>query len=234
MNTFQSRIHLEWCDVSGFVVSYMDKTLKGFSFQHDADEEVARTHVHSYFFGCTTMFKSYADKIPEKLGISGTENFYTSQLCSKRDRRPLDISGAWCYGSKWGTVAPKYLKNISSDEVEQLQRYARSKATIGNIARGSNTVIIKEIKVKTKPTQYEHAKTCVQRIMQTYPEVVTSDDTTQNMDKIFTVAYAYFRESQLFMGKYKQLDFLDMVLVLLNSPDYQVQLRRAFFSRHQL
>lgn len=238
MNTFQSRIHREWADVSGFVVSYMAQAKMGFAFQHNADEDVNRTHTHAYYFEIPVLPKSYAGEIPSKLGLKGTSDFNTITYCSKgATKRPIDLSGAWCYGSKWGTLAPHFLKNISPDLVEQLQAYSRRMGTPNNIARNTHTtevVILKEIKVKTKPTQYEHANTCATRIMDKYPEVLTDDSDTRdsNLRKIFEMSYAYFQESKLYMGKYRQLDFMDMVMVKLNSPDYKHQLFNLFVKRN--
>lgn len=234
---FQSRIHLEWVDVSGFVVSYMDKAEKGFAFQHNADEEVNRTHVHSYFFSPTVETKSYSEQVAKKLGLKGQHQFYTSDKCSKKDKRALDISGAWCYGSKWGTIAPVFTKNISPDLVDELQKYAKSKATMGNIASGTirtEMVILKEIQLKTKPTQYEHAKKCAAMVLERHPQILTTLDgsTQENLTNIFNVAYEYFRTSGLYMGKYKQLDFMDMVMVHINAADYRNILLNNFIKRN--
>lgn len=238
MNTFQSRIHREWADVSGFVVSYMATAQMGFSFQHDADEDVKRTHVHTYFFQLQQESKSFSDQLTKKLGLKGNIDFSTINYCSKgATKRPIDISGAWCYGSKWGTIAPSFLGNISPDLVEQLQVYAKKMATVGNIAHNTHTteiVVIKEIKVKTKPTQYEHANTCAARIMEKHPEVLhdVPEARESNLRNIFEMSYAYFRESKLYMGKYRQLDFTDMVMVILNAPDYKHQLFNLFVKRN--
>lgn len=221
--------------MSGFVVSYMDKAEKGFSFQHNADEDISRTHVHSYFFTPPVESKSFSEQLAKKLGLKGNTDFATSEKCSKKNPRPLDISGAWCYGSKWGTIAPKFMKNISPDEVVALQEYARVHATSGNIMSGvvHDTVIIREIKNKVKPTQYEHSKKCAELIMLQHPEVITLDGSTEeNLKNIFNVAYEYFRTSGLYMGKYKQLDFLDMVMVHLKSTDYKNILYNNFVKRN--
>lgn len=239
MANIQVRIHRDWCDVSGFILSCFDKCAKGFVFQHPQDEEVARTHVHAYFFGYMFKRESLSESIAKKLNLKGNTDFFTSENCSRKDPRPIDISGSFEYGSKWDSIAPIFQKNISPVQMEQLRSYARKNGTFHKVARGSHTteqIILKEIKVKTKPTQYQHAKTCATRIMEKHPEVLIDNPNqrVQNMNNIFEIAYAYFRESELYMGKYKQLDFLDMVLVIINSADYRNQLRNAFLKRHEI
>lgn len=231
----QFRIHRPYSDVSGFVVSLLDRCEKGFVFEHSADEDVNRTHIHGYMFGSELLPKTVSqDWIKKKLGLSGNTDFGVSDKCSKRDKRPLDLSGAYCYGSKWDTIADSYSKNISPALFEELRSYSRSKGTYNNIASKSapttEIVVIKEIKTKTKPTLYQHVKLCVQQINDTNPDIYKADIGDMRR-RVFEAAFKYIQNEQLFMGKYKQLDFLDMVLTSLDCKEYKNMLFHDYCKR---
>lgn len=238
MYNVQFRIHRSWSDVSGIVVSnFFSKCEKGFLFQHEADEEVARQHVHGYLFGLSIKRSSLSEQIATKLNLNGNADFFTSEKCSKSNPRPLDISGAYCYGSKFNTIAPLFLKNISPVLLEQLQAYAESRKPISKLAAQFTDVLSliadnpSPPPVKKKMTQYEHVSACVDMIIETYPDVfrVSLDESKET---IFNQTFAYFRAQQLFMGKYKQLDFLDMVLVKLGTQEYKDSLFHDFLKRN--
>ena len=232
MEHIQFRIHLEYKDVSGFVVSMLEKCSKGFVFQHPEDEKVNRSHIHGFMFDPTITRKTCSEQIAKKLNLKGNKDFFTSSKCGE-PLREMDLSGAYCYGSKWNSIAPNYIKNISPDLLDELKNYSQNMGTTNNIHRSIttvNTVYLKEIKVKTKPTQYQHVMTLVNRINQIHPELFTLPFVEQR-HIIFESAFSYFRDNELFMGKYKQLDFLDMVLLKLNFNDYTKTLYADFTKR---
>lgn len=232
MLALQFRIHREFSDVSGFVVSLFNKCEKGFVFQHPPDEEVQRVHIHGYLFEPTVTRKTLSEQIAKKLNLKGNTDFGTGDTCGKK-KLPLDVSGAYCYGSKWDTIAPNFSKNISPVELEELRCYSRKMGTYNNIASSTHTkevVVIKEVKVKTKPTQYQHLTNVVNRIMDQYPDLFKFSP-LELRTKVFEVTYNYFRENELFMGRYKQLDFLDMVLLKLNCTEYKNLLFTDFTRR---
>lgn len=233
MLPLQFRIHRDFSDVSGVVVSLFDKCEKGFVFQHPADEEVNRTHIHGYMFEPTIIRKTLSEQIAKKLNLKGNAEFFTSDKCGRKNPKPVDISGAYCYGGKWDTIAPVFMKNISPDELEELKRYSQSMASIKNIATSTHTtevVVIKEIKVKAKPTQYQHMTNVVNRIIDQYPDLYKFSP-LELRTNVFEVTYNYFRENEMFMGRYKQLDFLDMVMLKLNCQEYKNMLFTEFTRR---
>lgn len=232
MLPIQFRISREYKDVSGVVVSVFEKCEKGFVFQHPADEDVNRVHIHGYLFNPTICRKTLSEQIAKKLNLKGNSDFATGDRAGK-SKNILDISGAYCYGSKWSTIAPQFIKNISPDLVDELKNYSRKMGSQYNIARNSVTneiTIIKEIKTKSKPTQYQHVITIVNRINELHPDL-QSKSLTERQRTVFDMVYSYFQQNELFMGKYKQLDFLDNVLLRLGDTDYKNTLFADFSHR---
>lgn len=228
----QFRIHRGWEDVSGVVVSLLDKCEQGFAFEHPADTKVNRTHVHGYMFKPSLERKTVSqDWIKKKLSLKGNEDFYTS--CKKGHfEESLDMSGAYCYGSKWDTIAVSCLKNISPVLLEELKQYARSmRPREYNIVTSFTPQTPVDKNTSTKLTQYQHVNACVLSLMDQHPQVVrmTLDD---SKELIFNHVFAYFRAQKLYMGKYKQLDFFDMVLTTLDNREYKDSLFADFCKRN--
>lgn len=229
----QFRIHRSYDDVSGVVLKLFEKCNSGFVFQHEADEEVNRQHIHGYMFEPRISRKTLSEQIGDKLNLKGNTDFFTSDKCSRKDPRPIDVSGAWIYGSKFGTVAVIFIKNISPDQVDRL-RVAASNWTFSKLASKSapttEVVVLKEIKVKQKPTQYQHVVEVLKTINDLHPDL-NSRPSAEQRRCIFEVVYRYFQNNEMFMGKYKQLDFLDMVLMKWNCQDYKKTLFDDFWKR---
>lgn len=231
----QFRITLPFIDVSSNVINWAELAETAIVFEHDADEEVNRTHIHGYFFGYQLQRKTLGENIKKTFNL-GSRDFATSEKCSRKDPRPIDLSGAYCYGSEFNTREVKFAKNISPAILDSLRVYSQSKATTINIASKSapttQNIILKEIKVKYKPTQYEHLKTVLLRINSDESNILTISSIALRRKKIFDIVFNYFRENELFMGKYKQLDFLDMVMLKLDCYDYKYSLFQDFEKRH--
>lgn len=205
-------------------------------FQHPPDEKVPRIHIHGYMFNPIASRKTFSAKLQETFNLKGNEEFFTSDKCGEsrydKERKELDMSGAFWYGSKIDTIAPIYLKNISPDLLESLRIYARQNGKIINIARNSpktEIVVIKEIKTKTKPTLYQHAKQCTTNIMDQGAFALIQNPNYHTF--VFTKCIEYLKSQELFMGRYKQLDFMDQVLLMLGDKSYETKLYEDFLKR---
>lgn len=235
MPNIHVRIHLPYVDVSGALAKWCNMAETSFVFQHEADEEVSRTHIHAFMFGLPLERKTLSGYIKKEFNLIGNKDFFTSEKCSKVDPRPIDLSGSYCYGSKWDTLEPLFLKIISPDIVDELRTYSRSKRDSISIASKStnvlNTVIIKEIKTKTKPTQYQHLQNVLQLINSDESNILLQPIEIMRK-RIFDITFQYFKTHELFMGKFKQLDFLDMVMLKLDCAEYKFSLFQDFQKRH--
>jgi len=92
-------------------------------FEHPATQGKVQ-HLHGYLLGTVSAFKTFQGNVKKTFSLENND-YETSNKCGK-ERKDLDLSGAWCYGSKWGTIAPSFIKNISPEQVEELNKYARS------------------------------------------------------------------------------------------------------------
>lgn len=128
---FQLRVTRDWCDLSNVYHRFSDESVTSFIFKHPPDDGVSRLHHHMYFFGYRQS-ENTARKFMKELGLndpSGNPDWALSQSCGKRGKtRPVDISGAWIYGTTEHLYEDAFnlRKNLSPVRVEELKALAKS------------------------------------------------------------------------------------------------------------
>lgn len=118
---FQVRIHREYKFIENTFQDYIDNSVISFGFEHEADDEVSRTHVHHYFFGLKRT-RQTIDAYCRRYYSTNSE-FSVSQTCGKK-KRPLDVRGAWIYGTTEKLLEPKWTRGLSEDELMWLRMEA--------------------------------------------------------------------------------------------------------------
>lgn len=153
---YQVRIHRRWDETETVLKKLSDISDHSVVFEHPPDEKVKRIHVHAYFFNLNLKDDAIRERL-KKTGLKGNEDFAVSGQCGD-DRRPLDLSGAWTYGTKPEALRPVFTNNISPAVIEELQEYARcfyAKYKRDNITPAASSQ--GDTKVK-KMTHYEHIR----------------------------------------------------------------------------
>jgi len=121
--SWQIRLHREQFTARDVLEDYINQSEIAFMFQHDADDEVSRTHCHTYLFNLKRQ-RSTIDGYLRKRFTAGNSDFAVSQTCGKK-KRPIDVIGAWCYGTTSKLIDPVLTKGMSDSEVEYLRGEAR-------------------------------------------------------------------------------------------------------------
>lgn len=147
---FQVRIHREYDEIKDMLEDYVAQSAIAFGFQHEADEEVSRTHCHTYYFGLKKA-KNTVDKYFRSRFTGGNADFSVSQTCGKK-KRPLDVVGAWNYGTTEKLLEPTYTHGLSEEEIKYLRLQAiefwnKIKAARAK-PKGQNTVEIIEVVIE--------------------------------------------------------------------------------------
>lgn len=115
---YQIRIHKTFEEIDNQFAKYKYESSKSFGFQHEADEEVERTHCHLYFFGLKKHRTTVDQFMRER--FKGNSEFSVSQTCGK-NKRELDIVGAWIYGTTEKLIEPKFTHGLIEEEILYLQ-----------------------------------------------------------------------------------------------------------------
>lgn len=111
-NHYAIRITLPYDDCKDVISQWADRSAKIIVYQHDADEEISKTHIHIGIFGCQT--KSEALKRMWK-DAPGKGNEFWSW-------KDWDGTSKYIAYMSKGTLAAKYVKNFSEQEVEKFRQ----------------------------------------------------------------------------------------------------------------
>lgn len=119
------RITLPYADCSDIISKWANRSQKAIVYQHDADEEVSKTHVHIGLSGCEVGVEALKRMWPEAPGKG-------NEFWSYKDWKPEtgDRDKYITYMSK-GKLSVSFLKNISEQLVET-SRLAWVEPTLGN------------------------------------------------------------------------------------------------------
>lgn len=117
---WQLRISRSWEELKDqyYIQHYLNTAKQSFIFQHDADDDVKRTHCHIYLFGFGLKKQSIHEYL--KKYLSGNKDFAMSQTCGHK-KRDLDIKGAWTYGTTDKYLEPVFTNNIQPDVLTWLR-----------------------------------------------------------------------------------------------------------------
>lgn len=211
---YQLRIHRPYDDVASSIKQFSELSQTSFTFEHPQDDEVTRIHIHQYNFDLSIKYDAISQRI-KKLGLKGNSDFSVSGTCGK-DKRPLDISGAWIYGSKFGTLAPKHVKNLTPEEVEQLNEYARQFAD----KNPHKVRLVPEQQPKEKPkTRHQHIiEVALEVLTPEYVKLAARDP--QRIRIVRDTCLAYMRKHQIFCGKWKTVEFIESVLLNIGDESF--------------
>lgn len=205
---YQLRVHRPYDDIAISLLQFSDKSQTSFAFEHPEDDEVKRTHIHYYCFNMTIRYDAITARL-QKLDLKGgNTDFSVLGTCGgKKNKRPLDISGAWVYGSECGTLAPKWVNNLSPHQVEELQVYARQFAK-----RDNNKQAAPQQEKVVKLSRHAHVVAVALEILTPeYVKLATRDP--QRIRIVRDTVLAYMRTNQIFLGKFKTTEFIESVLL---------------------
>lgn len=136
---YQFRVDRFDRDVSGNYESFFSKSDCGFVFEHPATPAKVN-HIHGYVFGMPIKLKSFGASVKKVFSLKS--NDYETSATAGKKKLPVDISGSWAYGSRFGTLCPVWTKNISPANVEALQTYSIELGKTIESARASRTKVI--------------------------------------------------------------------------------------------
>lgn len=122
-NCYQLRITQSWDDVKGHLTKILDRTPFYFVFQHNADRDIQRTHIHAYLFNCSYAGISIRTHLKSK-DFKGNSDFSLSQKAGK-GREPLTIEGAYRYGTTVDLDPPVAHHGFDAQMLEYLKNDAQ-------------------------------------------------------------------------------------------------------------
>lgn len=107
------RITLPYDDCKHIVRQWADRSVTAIVYQHDADEQISKTHIHIALYGCEVQAEALKRKWIDAPG-KGNEFWSFKEAALEPDKYVT-------YMSK-GKHTPVFTKNISDEEVERFRQ----------------------------------------------------------------------------------------------------------------
>lgn len=126
MTDVQLRIHKPFDEVYDVLIQgeYIQRSVRVLIFEHEADEEVNRTHCHCYLFGIT--LKRPDDALRDYCKALGykKDDYFASTKC-KKQTRDLTPQGAYTYGTKVQAIEPRFIKGFDLADIAIMAEEAK-------------------------------------------------------------------------------------------------------------
>jgi len=115
------RITLPYADCSGIIQQWANRCVSAVVYQHDADEEVSKTHVHIGLYGCEVQYEALKRMWPDAPG-KGNAFWSFKDKYEDKDGKMVPVDeGNITYMSK-GHLRPVFVKNFSNELVERFRQ----------------------------------------------------------------------------------------------------------------
>jgi len=122
MNRFTPRIHRSWSDLSGVLISEVKPSVFRFIVaQHEADEQVNRTHVHMLMYNTVIKEEAFKRRINKYFDppLKGNKEWSWTNTLPEVDRAQFWETGD--YGSASELEIFKYVKYILKGDISNLK-----------------------------------------------------------------------------------------------------------------
>lgn len=116
MPAVQIRITLMFAAALELIKDYVDRCTQVLCFEHEADEDVSRTHCHFYLFDLSLSRPDDAlrDHL-RKMGMPKSD--FMVGLSAGKQKRSITPEGAYIYGTKNTAIEPTLTKGFSDEEL---------------------------------------------------------------------------------------------------------------------
>jgi len=151
------RITLPYADCSGIIRQWADRSTSCVVYQHDADEEISKTHVHLALYKCEVRAEALKRMWNDAPG-SGNGFWSFKDLKIEVENGFMKTNRYFSYMTK-GIHAPVYVKNISADLLEEA-RLSWVEEVNPDKARDSSERIVRKVIAKfniSKSSRYYRA-----------------------------------------------------------------------------
>jgi len=236
MPDFAFRISVPWIECSDVVLSFLkDISDKLVIYEHEADEDVMRTHIHGLIIGCQRSDDTLRNKL---FKVNYTKNYeLKSTYKTKTGTYPVDEKYI-TYMSK-GNLEPSYFHGITKEAIDE---YKAAWVDHSGISAAKEK---KERDPNKGITRYEFIKECLDQYNKDYLHTrYTGKDPfcppgnkvypeTFDQGKACEIVIAKAIEHKQSMGFYKLVDVVDNVHMLRSPVTFHKKLHGYFVKRDE-
>lgn len=188
------RISRPYTDISGWILN--EKHESCVVYEHDKDDEVARTHCHIWVKGIQCSTDSLKNHIKKVIGPVDKSDWYFTTVNKSKEPWTDDVI---TYMSK-GKLEPKYKNGFTDEEIDNF----KSKWVVppNPITTQDGMLVVKRV---VKETNKKTKRELIQEMLETYlPEMETHE-------MIELIRKVLIKNNEV-LGMYKVMDFYDGLL----------------------
>lgn len=204
--------HIRWSrpyrDLSGAIAYIERHSTQLVVVEHEADDEVQRTHIHMYVVGLTCTKETLKNQFKKAFpGVDKSDYIHktTYEDRETKEEKPID-KGLMTYMSK-GSLEPSYIKGITMEEYKEYMgkwvNYENKKFNKGDIKR--------YVTVKENPKEKKLRK---QDLLAKMITKCANDYSHENVRKAIKEVII---DSGEILGVYKMIDYYDTIMMRNNA-----------------
>jgi len=182
-------------------------------YQHEADKDVSRTHVHMYIVGCSIKPDAMKTRFRKLYNPAVIGNSLWSW-------KKADDDGCITYMSN-GLYDPVYNKGFDEVRINELRGKWINPETV-NISL-QNGKLVKEAKEPTQKTK-----------SQLLEEMRANLSPTSSSREMLRGIRKVLRDNNIIIGQYKVLDYYDTLFMLDHKDDWLDAMERKINSRYEV
>jgi len=209
------RVSLPYADISGNIQTWANRSQRVLVVEHEADDEIATTHVHIALFDCEVQAEALKRMFLNPGSGNGFWSFkkWTDQAHFNMQDTPYSYYPVYMFK---GSLREKFVKNYSPAEIEEFrkawQNLANTLPASQEIAGPRQTNLL-DAKPKSKLTKHGIIGEVVNLVLSEYPSLSAEQRKVKLEDLTETQIYklirkVLIRENQA-LGLYKIVDLYD-------------------------
>lgn len=236
MPDFAFRISVPWNDCRDVVLTYLkDISATLVIYEHEADDDVMRTHIHGLIMGCQRSDDTLRNKL---FKTNFTKNYELKSTFKTKVGGTLAVSLNYITYMSKGKLEPSYFHGITKEEID-----AYKAAWVDYEEKAK---VVKEARDPTKAiTRYELIKECLDQYNKDYlhTRYTGKDPFTPPGNKVYPeifdqakaceIVIAKAIEHKQSMGFYKLVDIVDNVHMLRSPVTFHRKLHGYFVKRDE-
>lgn len=207
MANFAFRITVAYDDLGLGLLALYDMSEKIAIYEHDADEDVNRTHIHGLIMGCNRKEDTVRTKFFK--GIYESTDYELKTKYQDKNKRWWPVDDKYITYMSKGRLQPQYVKGYSFEETEEFRKQWVDFSALKTARESSGTKVGEDqVAVATTPkkqmTVYSHCKAIIDGMKDKNNGLIKHNV----IDEIIE----YCNKNKIAMGGYKARDWYDCIL----------------------
>lgn len=204
-------LHVRWsrayCDLSGAVSYIKERSEELVVVEHEADEEVSRTHIHMYVKGLSCTIETIKNQFKKAFPLITKSDYIHKTTYEDRNKNIVPVNDKLVTYMSKGHLEPKLLHNWT---IEKYNEYKAKWVNYENKNYDKNT-IKRYITVKESPKEKKLRK------QDLLAKMITKCANDYSHDNVRKAIKKVLIDANEIIGVYKVIDYYDTIMMRHNA-----------------